>query len=83
MRIVPSSFEVLDYLDQQSPAIRIEACGRVCYKSEDRISETSAGPFIRSIVKHGHNSVMEMAAVTLRVTVDTESIAAQFVNTLP
>jgi thymidylate synthase (FAD) len=83
MRIVPASFEILDHLDRQSPALRIEACGRICYKSEDKISEKSTEPFIRNIVKHGHNSVLEMAVVTLRVTVDTDNITTQFVNTLP
>ncbi|MEJ2034093.1 MAG: FAD-dependent thymidylate synthase [Deltaproteobacteria bacterium] len=83
MRIVPPSFEILDHLDRQSPALRIEACGRICYKSEEKISEKSAEPFIRNIVKHGHNSVLEMAVVSLQVTVDTEAIATQFINTLP
>jgi thymidylate synthase (FAD) len=83
MKVIPASFVILDELDRQSPAVRIEACGRICYKSEDRITETSAGPFISSIIKHGHNSVLEMAVITLRVTVDTETIAAQLINTLP
>ena len=83
MRVVPPSFEILEDMDRQSMAIRIEACGRICYKSEGKISETSAEPFIKGIVKHGHNSVMEMAALTLRVTVDSDSTAVQFFNTVP
>jgi thymidylate synthase (FAD) len=83
VKVIPASFEILDHLDRQSPALRIETCGRICYKSEDKISDRSAEPFIRSIVKHGHNSVLEMAVATLRVTVDTENLATQFVNTQP
>jgi thymidylate synthase (FAD) len=83
MQIIPPSVEILEELDRQTPAVRIEACGRICYKSEDKITEKSAEPFIRSIIKHGHNSVLEMAVITIRVMVDTETTVAQFINTLP
>ncbi len=83
MKVIPASFEILEDLDRQSMAVRIEACGRLCYKSEDKITEDSADPFIRGIVKHGHNSVMEMAAISLKVEVDTESHITQFLSVIP
>ncbi len=83
MKVVPPSFQILDDLDQQSLAIRIEACGRVCYKSEDKITEGSAEPFIKNIIKRAHNSVLEMAVLTIRVSFDSESLAVQFMSTLP
>lgn len=83
MKVIPASFEVLDDLDQQSMALRIELCGRLCYKSEDKITESSAEPFIKGIIKHGHNSVMEMAALSVKVTFDTESLATQFFHIIP
>ena len=83
MKVIPASFQILEELDRQSLAVRIEACGRLCYKSEDKITEDSAEPFIKGIVKHGHNSVMEMAALTLRVEVDSESLVAQFLSVIP
>ncbi|MDH4320149.1 MAG: FAD-dependent thymidylate synthase [Desulfobulbaceae bacterium] len=83
MKVVAPSFEILADLDQQSLAIRIEACGRICYKSEDKITEASAEPFIRRILKHGHNSVAEMAVVTLKVVVDSETVIGQFFAVLP
>jgi thymidylate synthase (FAD) len=83
MKVVSPTFEILEELDQQSMATRIESCGRICYKSEDKITESSAEPFIKGIIKHGHNSVTEMAALTLRVTVDNDAIATQFFNTIP
>ena len=83
MRVIAPYFEILDDLDHQSLAIRIESCGRICYKSEDKITPESAEPFIRNIIKHGHNSVTEMAVLTLKVFYDTESIATQFFNLLP
>jgi thymidylate synthase (FAD) len=83
MIVIPPSYEILNDLDQQSLALRIEACGRLCYKSEDKITEESAPVFIRNILKHGHNSVAEMAVVTLEVIVEKDSIAGQLFNSLP
>ena len=83
MRVIAPYFEILDDLDQQSLAVRIEACGRICYKSEDKISPESAEPFIRNIIKHGHNSVTEMAVLTLRIQYDTESFASQLFQLVP
>jgi thymidylate synthase (FAD) len=83
MKVIAPYFEILEDLDKQSLSVRIEGCGRICYKSEDKITDASAEPFIRSIIKHGHNSVTEMAVLTLRVFYDTESIASQFFNLIP
>lgn len=49
---------------------RIELAGRVCYKSEEKITEDSAEKFIRNIIKRGHESVLEHCAFTVRFTVD-------------
>ena len=83
MKVIAPYFEILEDLDSQSLAVRIEACGRICYKSEDKISPESAEPFIRNIIKHGHNSVTEMAVLTLSIVYDSESFASQLFNLLP
>ena len=83
MKVIAPYFEILEDLDSQSLAVRIEACGRICYKSEDKISPESAEPFIRNIIKHGHNSVTEMAVLTLSIVYDSESFASQFFHLLP
>ncbi len=67
MKVVAPSFEVLDNLDTESLAVRIEFCGRICYKSEDKIDRESALPFVSKMAEHGHNSVLEMGVVTLEV----------------
>jgi thymidylate synthase (FAD) len=68
MKIIEPSFHIDDDLDRSSIAVRLEACGRVCYKSEDRITEDSAIPFVTRIAEHGHNSVLEMAVVSFRIS---------------
>ena len=83
MIVVSPSTEILSYLDEQSIPVRIEGCGRLCYKSEDKITAESAPGFIRNILRHGHNSVAEMAVVTLEVMVEKESIVAKLYAVLP
>ncbi|WP_457572851.1 FAD-dependent thymidylate synthase [Desulfolithobacter sp.] len=79
MKIIPPSVEVLDHLDRESLAVRIEFCGRICYKSEDRIDRDSAIPFVSRMAEHGHNSVLEMGVVTLDVQcADQEQVVELF-----
>ncbi|XOF32480.1 MAG: FAD-dependent thymidylate synthase [Candidatus Electrothrix sp. YB6] len=77
MIIIDPSYEILDSLDRKSLAVRIERCGRVCYKSEDRIDRDSAIPFVRKIAEHGHNSVLEMGVVTLEAERTEESAVTE------
>lgn len=67
MKTIEPFFQIQDDLDSSSVAVRLEACGRICYKSEDKITEDSAIPFVSKIAAHGHNSVLEMAVLTFRV----------------
>jgi len=73
MRVVPASYTILEKLDSESLAVRIELCGRICYKSEDKIDQDSALPFVSKMAEHGHNSVLEMGVVTLTVECPTDS----------
>ena len=70
MRIVEPSVEIIDELNQDAILRKLELCGRVCYKSEDRITEDSAEKFIRSIIKRGHESVLEHVSFTVRFVTD-------------
>lgn len=63
MRVIFPSVEIIT---ESNPLKRIELCGRVCYKSEDKITETSAEKFVERLIKSGHTSVLEHARVALR-----------------
>lgn len=47
---------------------KIELCGRVCYKSEDKITATSALNFVKKICTNNHGSVLEHYAFIFRLT---------------
>lgn len=70
MNIIDPSFEILDEVDGQAMLRRIERAGRVCYKSEDRITDDSAEKFVRMILKSGHESVIEHEKISVRIVCD-------------
>jgi thymidylate synthase (FAD) len=52
-------------LDGAAVLRNIEAAGRVCYRSEDRIGEGTAEAFVASLACRGHESVLEHAGATV------------------
>lgn len=48
-----------ELINEKDPRKKIEICGRICYKSEDKITDDSASKFVSNIVKRGHDSVLE------------------------
>jgi len=49
---------------------RIESAGRVCYKSEGRITPGSARDFVQRIINNGHESVFEHCFLSVLFTTD-------------
>ena len=57
-------------LDGDAVLRHIELCGRVCYKSENRITPESAENFVRSIIARKHEAVLEHFSFSVRFIVD-------------
>ena len=55
-------------IDLAEPGRKIEYAGRVCYKSQDKISDESYERFIKGIVNRGHTSVLEHERKMFAVT---------------
>lgn len=70
MKIVEPGVEILTPLDGKEILRHIELCGRVCYKSEDKITEDSAERFVRNLIRRGHESVLEHFDITVRFVCD-------------
>ena len=47
---------------------KIEKCGRICYKSEDKITDASCFSFVEGLVKRQHLAMLEHAHICLSVT---------------
>lgn len=52
---------------------QIELCGRTCYKSEDKITENSAKPFVDRMIASNHLAMLEHGTVYLAKEVDYTS----------
>lgn len=70
MRIIEPSVEILTPIDGEAILKMLEAVGRTCYKSEDKIQEGSAEKFISNIVKRGHEAVIEHYNITVKFICD-------------
>lgn len=70
MRIVKPSYEIISPLDGEAILEHIERCGRVSYNSLDRMTETSAEPFVRARIKDGHETLLEHFSFTTLFVVD-------------
>lgn len=68
MKLVKQSFEILEQTDFSLKGIKqfIERCGRVCYKSEDRITDTSYEKFVDMLIKKDHARPLEFGTVHLK-----------------
>ena len=75
MRIINPSFEIW----QQEPGLagvyrQIERVGRVCYKSEDHATATSAQPFVERMIKNEHFAMLEHGTVYILFDADNNGM---------
>ena len=70
MQIVKAGYEILDTLNGEEILKKIEYIARKCYKSEDKITEGSAENMVRSLIKRGHEAMLEHFSFTVCFTVD-------------
>ena len=70
MKLIKQSFEILEQKDFSLIGIKkfIERCGRVCYKSEDRITDDSYEKFVNMLVKRDHARPLEFGTVHLKIS---------------
>ncbi len=74
MRIIEPSYEILTEISEGGikELQHIEKIGRVCYKSEDKITEDgeSAKKFVKMLIGRGHEAMIEHSTLSVKFTVD-------------
>lgn len=70
MKIINASYRIETPIYGEELLKSIEKAGRTCYKSEDRITDESAGAFVRKLIERGHESVLEHESITVRFVCD-------------
>ena len=69
MKLINSKVEILEPTGYTIDDIykQIEIAGRTCYKSEDKITPTSAKEFVDRMIKSGHGAMLEHGTVYLKL----------------
>ena len=69
MKLINSKVEILEPTGYTIDDIykQIEIAGRTCYKSEDKITPTSAKEFVDRMIKSGHGAMLEHGTVYLDI----------------
>jgi thymidylate synthase (FAD) len=70
MNIIKPYVYLNDFELDRSKLYNIERAARLCYKSENRMSEEVSEQFLKDILKRGHESVIEHEKVTVYFVVD-------------
>lgn len=72
MKIIQPSFSIIDQDFGIDGIFRqIELAGRTCYRSEDRITGTSAKVFVERMIASGHTAMLEHGTVYLGMPMET------------
>lgn len=72
MKVIEPYAVIEDEIDTEKILKNLERYGRVCYKSESKITPSinSARNFLRNAIKRGHLSLIEHEKVTVRIICD-------------
>lgn len=70
MKIIKPYHEILTPIDGVQMLKHIESCGRICYKSEHKITDDSYLTFVKNIIKRGHEAVLEHFSVSVKFICD-------------
>lgn len=78
MRIIDQSVKVL-YPGTLAEGInelkRVETAGRNCWRSEGKITETSYMPFVKGLLKRGHESPLEFGEIMFEIVTSRDVMA--------
>lgn len=83
MRLIKPSFSIWDQQEGLEGIYKqIERAGRVCYKSEDKITEDSAKDFVDRMIKLGHGAMLEHGTIYLIIDCSGKllDVANKYVN---
>ena len=71
MKLINQSYEICNQTDFSLLGIykHIEKCARVSYKSEDKITDISAAPFVNMLEVHKHDAPLEFGTIHFKMPI--------------
>lgn len=81
MKVIHSSYEIFTDLTNPVETILkpIERAGRICYKSENNITDDSCIQFCKMLCERGHEAMIEHSQLSVKFTID-RAIANELVR---
>lgn len=70
MKIITQSHEILDPINGTEILKKIERIARICYKSEDKITEDSHLGMVRGLLARGHEAMLEHVSISVKFITD-------------
>lgn len=70
MNIIEQRHDILTNIEALDILKHVELCGRICYKSEGKITEDSYRPFMHVILTKKHESVLEHFSISVKFITD-------------
>lgn len=81
MKLIQSKVEIIEQNNSIEDIYKhIERCGRVCYKSEDKITPDSAKEFVDRLIKSKHGAMLEHGTVYLTIPLQSEKAYKYVMN---
>lgn len=66
MIIEKPSYKIITKINDKKILQHLENAGRICYKSEKKVTKESYNSFITNLIKRGHESVLEHFSLTIK-----------------
>ena len=70
MRIIKAGYEILTPMNGVEMLRSIEQIARTCYKSEGAINQDSAEKMVKTLIKNGHEAMLEHQSFSVKFIVD-------------
>lgn len=70
MRVINAGYEIISELNGEEILKHIEKCARICYKSENRITDGSAEKMVAALIRSGHEAMLEHYSFTVKFICD-------------
>lgn len=70
MKLIKPSVEIITPIATQDVYKTIEKVARTCYKSEDKITGDSAERMVKTLIKSGHEAMIEFFDITVKFVTD-------------
>jgi len=70
MKLIKPYYKILTSINGEEILKTIEMVARICYKSEDKITEDSAKKIVQSLISKGHEAMIEFFDITVKFVCD-------------